>query len=200
MKKTLIKLLATLCVLSIVVVACGDNKDSDDKKAKTEKSSESKMTEEEKMKAEEEAMMKKNIVEIAAADDNFSTLVTAVTAADLGATLSGDGPFTLFAPDNAAFAKIDKATLDTLLANKAELTKVLTYHAAAAKVLSGDLTDGMVVDTVEGSKLTINVKDGKVSVTTDAGVTANVTKADIQGSNGVIHVIDTVLLPKNLSL
>lgn len=140
------------------------------------------------------------IVEIAVDNDDFSTLVTAVTAADLGETLSGEGPFTLFAPTNEAFEKIDEATLITLLANKAELTKVLTYHAAAAKVLSGDLTNGMVVDSVEGSKLTINVKVGKVTVTTDAGVVANVTTADIEGSNGVIHVIDTILLPKNLAL
>jgi len=194
MKKTIIKLLVTLSILSLVVVACGDDKkDSESKKATTETTAADKMSEEEKMKD-------MTIVEIAVGNEDFSTLVTAVTAADLGETLSGEGPFTLFAPTNDAFAKIDKATLTALLANKVELTKVLTYHAAAAKVLSGDLTDGMVVDSVEGSKLTINVKDGKVTVTTDAGVVANVVTADIEGSNGVIHAIDTVLLPKNLKL
>ena len=190
MRKTVLKVIAVMCVASLALVACGDDKDSESKSKTTTT----------KAMAEKEMATDQNIVEIAQGNDDFSTLVTAIGAADLGETLSGEGPFTVFAPTNAAFEKIDPATLEKLLANKAELTKVLTYHAAAAKVFSGDLTDGQVIETVEGSKLTIGVKDGSVTVTTDAGVTANVTKADIEGSNGVIHVIDTVLLPANLAL
>ena len=187
MKKTILKVIALLCIASLALVACSDS-DSDKDKADSTTTT--------KKAAEETSMKDKTIVDIAVANPDFSTLVAAVQAADLGDLLATEGTFTVFAPTNEAFAKIDKATLDTLLANKAELTKVL----ATAAVMSSDLTDGQVITTAEGSKLTIGVKDGKVTVTTDAGVTANVVTADIEGSNGVIHAIDTVLLPKNLAL
>lgn len=133
-----------------------------------------------------------DIVGIAASDKNFSTLVTALTAAGLVKTLQGKGPFTVFAPTNAAFAKIPKATLTALLKNKAELTKVLTYHVVAGKVMGADAMtmNGKMAKTVEGSELKISVM-GKVLEINDA----KVTKADIVASNGVIHVIDTVLMP-----
>ena len=192
MKKTILKVIALHCIASLALVARSDS-DSDKDKADSTTTT--------KKAAEETSMKDKTIVDIAVANPDFSTLVAAVQAADLGDLLATEGTFTVFAPTNEAFAKIDKATLDTLLANKAELTKVLTYHAVAtAAVMSSDLTDGQVITTAEGSKLTIGVKDGKVTVTTDAGVTANVVTADIEGSNGVIHAIDTVLLPKNLAL
>ena len=133
-----------------------------------------------------------DIVGIASSDKNFSTLVTALTAAGLVKTLQGKGPFTVFAPTNAAFAKIPKATLTALLKNKAELTKVLTYHVVAGKVMAADAMtmNGKMAKTVEGSELKISVM-GKVLEINDA----KVTKADIIASNGVIHVIDTVLMP-----
>lgn len=191
MRKTILKVVAVLCVASLALVACSSDSDSDKESKET--------TTTKAMK--EESTKDMTIVEIASGNEDFSTLVSAVQAAGLVDLLSGEGTYTVFAPTNDAFAKIDKATLDTLLANKEELTKVLTYHAVATAVVkSGDLTDGQKITTAEGSELTIGVKDGKVTVTTDAGVTANVVQADIEGSNGVIHVIDTVLLPKNLAL
>jgi uncharacterized surface protein with fasciclin (FAS1) repeats len=134
-----------------------------------------------------------NIVQIASADKNFSTLVTALTAAGLVKTLEGAGPFTVFAPTNAAFAKIKKADLDALLKNKAELTKVLTYHVVSGKVMAADVMkmNDKMVKTVEGSEVKVSVMGKVVEINN-----AKVTKADIEASNGVIHVIDTVLMPK----
>ncbi len=134
-----------------------------------------------------------SIVQIASADKNFSTLVTALTAADLVKTLEGKGPFTVFAPTNAAFAKIKKADLDALLKNKAELTKVLTYHVVSGKVMAADVMkmNDKMVKTLEGSEVKVSVMGKVVEINN-----AKVTKADIEASNGVIHVIDTVLMPK----
>ena len=131
-----------------------------------------------------------DIVDTAKSAGTFNTLVTAVEAAGLVDTLKGPGPFTLFAPTDAAFAKIPKAKLDALLKNRAELAKVLTYHVVAGKVMAADVKPGMV-KTVEGTPLAIKAKGGKVMVDK-----AHVTKTDIAADNGVIHVIDTVLMPK----
>ena len=131
----------------------------------------------------------KDIVDTAVAAGNFKTLAAALTAAGLIDTLKGKGPFTVFAPTDAAFAKIPKADLDALLADKAKLTSVLTYHVVAGKVMASDVKAGKV-KTVQGSDL---------SVATAAGVmvdNAKVTATDIVADNGVIHVIDSVLLPK----
>ncbi|AWR86069.1 fasciclin domain-containing protein [Meiothermus taiwanensis] len=132
------------------------------------------------------------IAQIVATNPNFSTLLAAVQAAGLVETLSGPGPFTVFAPTNAAFAKIPKADLDKLLADKAALTKVLTYHVVAGRVPSSQVVTLKEAKTVEGQNVTIEVKDGKVILNGNSTVTA----VDIQASNGIIHVIDTVLLPK----
>lgn len=131
----------------------------------------------------------KNIIETAIANPDFSTLVTAIKAADLVETLSGTGPFTVFAPTNEAFAKIPEATLKAVLSDKAKLTSILTYHVVAGKVMSKDVANMTKAKTVEGSDVKIDAKDG---VTIND---AKVTKADIECSNGVIHVIDTVLMP-----
>lgn len=131
-----------------------------------------------------------DIVDTAKSAGTFNTLVTAVQAADLVGTLKGPGPFTVFAPTDAAFAKIPKAKLDALLKDKAALTKVLTYHVVPAKVMAADVKPGKV-KTVEGDSLTIAAQGGKVMVDN-----ANVSKTDIVADNGVIHVIDTVLMPK----
>ena len=131
----------------------------------------------------------KDIVDTAVGAGNFKTLATALQAAGLVDTLKGPGPFTVFAPTDAAFAKIPKADLDALLADKAKLTAVLTYHVVAGNVMAKDVKAGPV-KTVQGSD---------INVTTSGGVMVNnakVTATDIVADNGVIHVIDTVLLPK----
>lgn len=136
---------------------------------------------------------KKDIVDIAAGNDDFSTLVAAVKAGGLVDTLKGEGPFTVFAPTNEAFAKLPAGTVESLLKpeNKDKLVAILTYHVVAGKVMAADVAAGEVA-TVNGQKATISITDGKVSIDS-AGVVAT----DIEGSNGVIHVIDTVILPKN---
>ena len=131
----------------------------------------------------------KNIVDTAISAGSFKTLVTAIQKAGLVETLKGKGPFTVFAPTDAAFAKIPKAQLDALLADKAMLTKVLTYHVVAGKVMAADVKAGSV-KSVEGENLTITTDNGGVQVDK-----ANVVKTDIVASNGVIHVIDSVMIP-----
>lgn len=131
-----------------------------------------------------------DIVDTAVSAGSFKTLVTAVQEAGLVDTLKGPGPFTVFAPTDDAFAKIPKADLDALLKDKAALTKVLTYHVVPGKVLAQDVKPGDVA-TVEGSSLTITTKDGKVMV--DG---ATVVQTDVMADNGVIHVIDSVVMPK----
>ena len=140
----------------------------------------------------------KNIVENAVNSKDHTTLVAAVKAAGLVDTLSGKGPFTVFAPTNAAFAKLPAGTVDTLVKpeNKATLTKILTYHVVAGKLNAADLTDGKKLKTVEGEELTVKNAGGKVTLTDAKGGTSTVTIADVNQSNGVIHVVDTVLMPK----
>lgn len=130
-----------------------------------------------------------DIVDTASSAGSFNTLVAAVKAAGLVDTLKGPGPFTVFAPTDAAFAKIPKAKLDALLKDKAALTKLLTYHVVPGSVKAADVKPGEA-KTVEGSTLKFSMRDGKVMV--DA---AQVTKADILADNGVIHVIDAVIMP-----
>jgi len=131
----------------------------------------------------------KDIVDTAVDAGSFTTLATALKAAGLVDTLKGKGPFTVFAPTDAAFAKIPKADLDALLMDKAKLTKVLTYHVVPGTVMAADVKPGKV-KTVEGASLTVTTKGG-VMVNN-----AKVTSTDIKADNGVIHVIDTVLMPK----
>ena len=135
----------------------------------------------------------KNIVENAAGSNDHTTLVAAVKAAGLAETLSSAGPFTVFAPTNEAFNALPAGTVDNLLKPemKKDLTKVLTYHVVAGKMMAADLKDGQKLKTVEGGELTVSVKDGKVMING-----ANVTIADVVSSNGVTHVIDAVLMPK----
>lgn len=131
----------------------------------------------------------KDIVDTAVAAGNFKTLATALQAAGLVDTLKGKGPFTVFAPTDEAFAKVPKADLDALLKDKAKLTAVLTYHVVAGKVMAADVKAGKV-KTVQGSELTVTTAGG---VKVD---NAKVIKTDIVADNGVIHVIDTVVIPK----
>jgi uncharacterized surface protein with fasciclin (FAS1) repeats len=135
------------------------------------------------------AAQAKDIVDTAVAAGSFKTLATALQAAGLVQTLKGPGPFTVFAPTDAAFAKIPKADLDALLADKAKLTAVLTYHVVPGKVMAKDVKAGKV-KTVQGGELNLGTAGG---VTVD---NANVVQADVVASNGVIHVIDSVVLPR----
>lgn len=136
----------------------------------------------------------KNIVELAVGTESLSTLVTAVKAAGLVETLSGNGPFTVFAPTNAAFEALPDGTLESLLKpeNKDQLVAVLTYHVVGAKVMSTDLKEGQKAKTVQGEEVTISLKGG-------ASVNgAKVAMADVKASNGVVHVIDKVILPPSM--
>lgn len=151
-----------------------------------------------------EATANKNIVALAQDNPQVSTLVTAITAAGLGETLSGNGPFTVFAPSNAAFAKLDKATLDGLLKpeNKAKLASLLTYHVVAGDVKSGDLAKLIsygkgtaTVKTVNGGSLKASMDGNKILLTDAKGGKSTVTAPDMVASNGTIHLVDTVVMP-----
>jgi uncharacterized surface protein with fasciclin (FAS1) repeats len=151
----------------------------------------------------------KNIIETAVGNPDFSTLVTAIKAAGLVETLSGAGPFTVFAPTNQAFAKIPMATLDSVLADKTKLTSILTYHVVSGKVMAKDVATMTEVTTVEGSKVNVSAESdfsiteastpnvSAMEVSEHSGIMINdakITTSDIECSNGVIHVIDTVLM------
>lgn len=139
----------------------------------------------------------KNIVQNAVNSKDHTTLVAAVKAAGLVDTLSSAGPFTVFAPTNAAFGKLPKGTVEILVKpeNKATLTKILTYHVVSGKLAAADLTNGKKLTTVEGEVLTVKNSGGTVSIVDAKGGTSKVTIANVTQSNGVIHVVDTVLMP-----
>jgi uncharacterized surface protein with fasciclin (FAS1) repeats len=175
----ILRAIAATAVLVLVAGACSsdDSGSSSDTKAKATSTT--------------TAMAAKDtIVDVAAGNPDFSTLVSAVTKADLASTLSGTGPFTVFAPTNAAFEAVPADQLNALLADKAQLTKVLTYHVVPGKVLAADLQPTQMVKTVEGQDVDIQVKDGTATINGCA-----ITKTDIETSNGVIHEIDCVLTP-----
>src|SRR6201986_4059970 len=139
----------------------------------------------------------KNIIENAVNSKDHTTLVAAVKAAGLVDTLEGKGPFTVFAPTNEAFGKLPAGTVDTLVKpeNKATLTKILTYHVVAGKLEASDLTDGKKLKTVEGDELTVKRAGDKVMIIDAKGGSSTVTISNVNQSNGVIHVVDTVLMP-----
>lgn len=139
-----------------------------------------------------QAAVTNDIVDTAVSNGSFTTLVTALKAAGLVETLKGEGPFTVFAPTDEAFKKIPAADLQALLADKAKLTAVLTYHVLPGSVKASDVADGKVAKTVQGSEVRFSVKNGIAKIDN-----ANITATDIATSNGVIHVIDTVILPAN---
>ena len=139
----------------------------------------------------------KNIVENAVNSKDHTTLVAAVKAAGLVDTLSGAGPFTVFAPTNAAFEKLPKGTVATLVKpeNKATLTKILTYHVVPGRLAAQDLTNGKKLTTVEGEQLTVRNSGGRISIVDSKGGVSTVTISNVNQSNGVIHVVNTVLMP-----
>jgi uncharacterized surface protein with fasciclin (FAS1) repeats len=151
------------------------------------------------------ASAQKTVVDIAVGSKDHTTLVAAVKAAGLAEALQGKGPFTVFAPVNSAFEKLPSGTVETLLKpeNKETLAKVLTYHVVAGNLDAGSvikaIKDGdgkAVVKTLSGGSLTVSLKDGKVILTDENGGTSIVVAADLKAANGVVHVIDTVILPK----
>jgi uncharacterized surface protein with fasciclin (FAS1) repeats len=189
--------MAVALVVAIIAVVVGLGvwaMNRDDNNSANETTNNSQNSEQSQAPAEQ-----KDIVALAAGTEQLSTLVTAVKAADLVATLQGDGPFTVFAPDNAAFAKIPAETLNSLLLpeNKSALANILTYHVVAGKVMSSDLKNGQVVTTVQGGTLTVEIADGKVMLVDAKGGKSMVTTADVTASNGVVHIIDTVVMPAN---
>jgi uncharacterized surface protein with fasciclin (FAS1) repeats len=169
-------------------------------------------TKKEETKVEEKEMEKKEvkeevgtIVSVAASNDNFTTLVTAVKAADLVSTLNSDGPFTVFAPINDAFSKLPEGTVATLLKpeNKSKLSSILTYHVISGKFMAADVikaindNDGkFMIKTVQGGQITASIVEGKVILTDENGATSTIIITDVAASNGVVHAIDTVVLPK----
>ena len=139
----------------------------------------------------------KNIIQNAVNSKDHTTLVAAVKAAGLVETLEGKGPFTVFAPTNAAFAKLPAGTVDTLVKpeNKATLTKILTYHVVAGKLEASALTDGKVLKTVQGEELTVKRSGDKIMIIDAKGGSSTITIENVNQSNGVIQVVDTVLMP-----
>ena len=177
MKRWMILIAALLIVaVPFVLAACGDDAEEGAGSAASSPSPEP---------------MQADIVDTAVAAGSFTTLTAALDAAGLVDTLKSEGPFTVFAPTDDAFAALPEGTVDTLLEDpQGDLTQILTYHVVPGKILSTDLSDGMTATTVQGSDLTFTIKDGNVYVND-----AMVITADIETANGVIHVIDSVLLP-----
>lgn len=140
---------------------------------------------------------KVTIVSVASDTESLSTLVTAVKAAGLVETLQGEGPFTVFAPTNAAFDALPAGTLDSLLKpeNKDQLASILKYHVVSGKVVAGDLKDGQTVTTVQGENLTVKLVDGMAYLVDAKGNQVKIEKTDIDAGNGVVHIVSGVLLP-----
>lgn len=190
-KKTLV---LALCVpaLAFGVAACGDD-DSDNGSTTTEMETGATMNDASAGSGNGE-MAAGDIVAVAGGNADLSTLVDAVSAADLVETLQGEGPFTVFAPTNEAFAALPPAELKRLLkpANKDELANILTYHVVAGDIKAADLADGQMVETVQGEKLEVAIDGDEVMIGD-----ARVIQPDIAADNGTVHVIDTVLLPSS---
>ncbi len=189
-----LKTLSALAITGLFFMSCGQKK-KEVKESPKEEIAEVVM----------EAEIAPNIVEVAVGNENFTTLVAAVKAADLVETLSGEGPFTVFAPTNDAFAKLPDGTVETLLKpeNKGTLTGILTYHVvsgkfeAAAVIEAINGNDGsFTVTTVQGNDIVLSLVDGKVTLTDATGGTSTVIMADVSASNGVIHALDTVVMPE----
>lgn len=192
----LAKTFSTLVLVGLITVSCG----------KKEKEESMEMTDSTTVVVDTMAVAETpNIVGVASDNADFSTLVTAVQAAGLVETLSSEGPFTVFAPNNAAFAKLPAGTVDSLLKPESadKLKSVLTYHVVSGKFDAATVIDAInknngkyTVTTVQGGTITLSLKDGKVMLTDANGGTATVILADVAASNGVIHAIDTVVMPK----
>lgn len=205
--RSIVKSFAVATALALALSACGGDDDdaadesTDGTEATADDTSTSMMDEETQESGSGEAESGDTIVDVAVATPDLSTLVTAVQTAGLAETLAGEGPFTVFAPTNEAFAAIPSETLDAILADKELLTQILTYHVvsgeypASAVAELPDVATGATVPTVEGQNLTITAGANGVTVNE-----ANVVQPDVEASNGVVHVIDAVLLPPGVTL
>jgi uncharacterized surface protein with fasciclin (FAS1) repeats len=193
----LVKKISTLSMIALIAVSCGDGKKKESEEVVADSTAVSVDS--------TQTVASTTIVDVAAGNPDFSTLVAAVKAAGLAETLSGEGPFTVFAPTNAAFEKLPAGTVDGLLKpeNLEKLKGLLTYHVVAGKFDAAAVTDAITkgngkytVTTVQGGKIDLSLKDGKVVLTDANGATSTVAIADVAASNGVIHAIDTVVMPK----
>jgi len=197
----IVRITASVAAVGLVLASCGS--DGDDAATTTEPAPVTteaiEATEGTEAPPSSDMAEEADIVDTAIAAGDFDTLVTAVQAAGLEETLRGEGPFTVFAPTDDAFAALPAGTLDELLADPTgALTDVLTYHVVPGEVLAADVVglDGQPVETVQGGTFTVNVgDDGSVTLTDASGNEVTVVATDVQASNGVIHVIDAVLLP-----
>ncbi len=182
-----------IAALVLGTAACSSDEDSGDATGTDETTAATQEPTDEESMAEEA-----DIVDTAVAAGSFTTLATALEAAGLVETLKGEGPYTVFAPTDDAFAALPDGTLDDLLADpQGQLTDILTYHVVAGEVMAADVVtmDGQSVETLQGAELTIRVDGDQVMLEDATGATVNVTQTDIGASNGVIHVIDGVLMP-----
>uniref|UniRef100_UPI00404B0897 fasciclin domain-containing protein n=1 Tax=Flavobacterium sp. TaxID=239 RepID=UPI00404B0897 len=193
----LVKKISVFSFATLVLASCGDSK-------KTEEEVEA-VDSTEVVMAEPEMVEATTIVDVAVGNENFTTLVAAVTAAGLVETLSSEGPFTVFAPTNAAFEKLPAGTVDNLLKpeNLEKLKSLLTYHVVSGKFEAAAVIDEInanngkfTVETVQGGKIDLSLKDGNVILTDANGKTSTVAIPDVAASNGVIHAIDSVVMPK----
>ena len=192
----LVKTISAFVLVGVITASCGQKKEAES----------TEMADSTTVAMDTTAVVETpNIVGVAAGNADFSTLVTAVTSAGLVETLSSDGPFTVFAPNNAAFAKLPAGTLDSLLKPESlnKLQAILKYHVVAGKFDATTVIDAInknngkyTVTTVQGGTIALSLKDGKVMLTDANGGTATVILADVAASNGVIHAIDTVVMPK----
>ncbi|WP_026706743.1 fasciclin domain-containing protein [Flavobacterium frigidarium] len=191
----LVTKISALALLGIVAISCGEKKGAESNE----------MGDSTEVAMDTVVVDTPNIVGVASSNEDFSTLVAAVKAAELVETLSSEGPFTVFAPNNAAFAKLPEGTVENLLKpeNAEKLKSVLTYHVVAGKFDSAAVLDAIKdnngkysVTTVQGETIVLSLNDGKVMLTDANGGTSTVILADVAASNGVIHAIDTVVMPK----
>jgi uncharacterized surface protein with fasciclin (FAS1) repeats len=191
MKPLIIALVVVVAGAAIWILTSSSQPNSEETMKKTEAKPAPETAKTDSMEKKEMTEKKTGtIVDVAVANGSFKTLVAAVQAAGLAETLSGTGPFTVFAPTDAAFAKLPAGTVESLLKDKEKLKAILTYHVVSGKVMSTDVVKLTSAKTVNGQNVTIDAKNGvKVN-------NATVVTADVPASNGVIHVIDTVLLPK----
>ena len=194
----LVKKISALSLVSLFMISCGDGKKKDEDLTTTVDSTTL-------VVEEPEVVAPSTIVDIVVGNEDFSTLVAAVQAAELVETLKGDGPFTVFAPTNAAFDKLPAGTVEGLLKpeNLEKLKGILTYHVVAGKFEAAAVIEAInsnngkfTVETVNGGKIDLSLVDGKVVLTDANGKTATVVMADVAASNGVIHAIDAVVMPK----
>ncbi|NEV93483.1 fasciclin domain-containing protein [Psychroflexus sp. YR1-1] len=191
------RLILSLSVIAMIAFTSCKNNESKESEAQQEEAA---------MDSEETMSEGQTVVEIAVGNEDFSTLVTAVQAAELVETLNSEGPFTVFAPTNAAFAKLPEGTVATLVEpeNKEKLTSILTYHVVSGEFMAADVVAAIndnggsfVIPTVQGEELTATLKGESVVLTDANGNKSTVVMADVDASNGVIHAIDAVVMPKS---